>query len=72
MIIGDITVEAYAENSDIVEFYIDDVLEYNATSQPFKWNLTKKLDGVHRLEIRAYDEYGNCARDGSEFLFINT
>ncbi len=69
---GNITVEAYAENSGIVEFYVDDVLEYTDSNQPFTWNLDKNLDGVHRLELRAYDEYGNCVCDGSDFLFIDT
>lgn len=72
IIIGDITVNAYAENSDIVEFYLDGALEYTDTEHPFEWTLDKNnLDGVHRLEIRAYDEYGNYACDGSEFLFYN-
>jgi len=66
---GNITIEAYAENSDVVEFYVDGVLEYTDTDRPFEWNLDKELKGVHRLELRAYDEHGNCVRDGSEFLF---
>jgi hypothetical protein len=68
---GNITIEAYAENSDIVEFYLDGVLEYTDSTSPFAWDLDKNLDGVHRLELRANDEYGNCAYDGSEFLFCN-
>lgn len=66
---GNITVEAYAENSDIVEFYLDGVLEYTDSTWPFTWNLDKNLDRVHTLELRAYDEYGNCVHEGSEFLF---
>jgi len=72
VIVGNMTVEAYAENSDIVEFYIDGVLEHIAHTQPFQWHLDKNLSGIHQLEIRGYDEYGNCARDGSEFLFYNS
>lgn len=73
VIVGDITVEAYSENSDRVEFYLDGKLEYTDTEQPFEWVLDKNnLNGVHRLELRAYDEYGNYACDGSEFFFINT
>lgn len=72
IIIGDITVEAYAENSDIVEFYLDGELEYTDTEHPFTWKLDKNnLNGVHRLELRAYDEYGNYACEGSEFFFYN-
>jgi hypothetical protein len=73
---GPITVEAYAENSDIVEFYIDGALEYTDTEpndeDTFEWYLDKNLSEIHRLEIRAYDEYGNCVRDGSKFLFYNS
>jgi len=69
---GNITVEAYAENSDIVEFYLDGVLGYTDFTSPFTWDLDKGLNGVHRLELRSYDEYGNCAYDGSGFLFYNT
>ncbi|MDH7517778.1 MAG: BPL-N domain-containing protein [Candidatus Thermoplasmatota archaeon] len=73
VIVGDITVIAYVENSNIVEFYLDDVLEFTDTLPPFEWKLDKNnLNGIHRLELRAYDEYGNCAFDGSDFFFINT
>jgi len=68
---GNITVEAYAENSDIVEFYLDGALEYTDSTRPFTWDLDNKLEGVHRLELRAYDEYGNFVCDGSEFFFVN-
>jgi len=73
VIVGDITIEAYAENSDFVEFYVDGVLEYTDHTRPFNWTLDRNnFNGLHRLELRAYDEYGSCARDGSEFYFINT
>ncbi|MEF8879901.1 MAG: BPL-N domain-containing protein [Candidatus Thermoplasmatota archaeon] len=73
VIAGDITVEAYAENSDFVEFYIDDNLEYTDNSRPFNWTLDKNnFNGVHHLEVRAYDEYGSMVRDGSDFYFINS
>jgi hypothetical protein len=61
IIIGDITIEAYAENSNKVEFYLDGRLEYTDTEHPFEWKLDKNnLNGVHRLELYAYDEYGSC------------
>lgn len=69
---GNITVEAYAENSDIVEFYLDGALDHTDSTRPFTWDLDKNLDGVHRLELRAYDEYGNCVYDGSDFLFCSS
>jgi hypothetical protein len=73
VIIGDITVEAYAENNNFVEFYLDGVLQYTDYFRTFNWTLDKNnFNGVHRLELRAYDEYGNCVTDGSNFFFINT
>ena len=83
IIVGDITVLAYAEGSDIVEFYIDDELKYVANNRSyinpytnesfFEWKMDENnLKGVHRLEVRAYDSYGNYCVDGSEFLFYNT
>jgi len=73
VVIGDITVEAYAENSDLIEFYLDDVLEFTDYEQPFRWVIDKNnFNGVHRLEIRGYDEFGNVACEGSEYLFVNT
>jgi hypothetical protein len=72
IIIGDITIEAYAENCEKVEFYVDGELKFTDTDHPFEWKLdTNNLDGLHSLELRAYDEYGSCARDGSEFLFYD-
>ena len=77
IIVGDLTVEAYAENSNIVEFYLDGELKNTSTTQSaegvFTWNLDENnLNGIHRLETRAYDEYGNYVCDGSEFLFYNS
>jgi hypothetical protein len=55
-----------------VEFYLNGELEYTDYKHPFKWKLDKNnFNGIHRLELRAYDEYGNRACNGSEFLFFN-
>ena len=73
VIVGDITVIAYVENSNMVEFYLDDILEFTDNTYPFEWKLDKNnLNGIHRLELRAYDQYGNYASDSSDFFFINT
>jgi hypothetical protein len=73
VIIGDITVKTNAENCKRVEFYIDGVLEYTDYDYPYKWIIDKNnFIGVHHLEARAYDEYGNYVRSGSDFFFINT
>ena len=71
IIIGPITIEVYGENCHLVEFYIDDVLEHTRNSVPCNWTLDKKLNGIHKIEVRGYDEYGNYACDGSEYLFYN-
>lgn len=73
VIVGDITVEAYAENSNVVEFYVDGQLEHTDNCRPFRWTLDRNnFNGVHHLELRAYDEFGNYVCDGSDFFFINT
>jgi len=72
VVAGNITVDGYAENSDRMEFYVDNVLQYTDTKQPFEWTLNNgNLSGFHTLEVRSYDEYDNYAFDGSEFFFIN-
>lgn len=72
VVAGNITVQGYAENSKIMEFYMDDVLQYTDTERPFKWKLNNgNFSGVHTLEARSYDEYVNYAYDSSEFFFIN-
>lgn len=72
IVVGPITFDVYAENSAKFELYLDNVLEYNVTSQPpYNWTLNKPLIGIHKVEVRAYDEYGNYVCDGSEFLFLN-
>jgi hypothetical protein len=72
VIAGNITAEGYAENSDIMEFYVDGVLQYTDTKQPFEWRINNgNFTGVHSLELRSYDEYGNYAFDHSDFFFMN-
>ena len=72
VIVGDITVEAYAENSGFVEFYLDKKLVHTDFSMPYNWTLDKNnFNGIHNLEVRAYDEYGNMVHYGSNFYFLN-
>ena len=49
-----------AEN---VEFYIDDVLKANITSEPYSWTWTDKTFGRHTIKVVAYDDEGNSASD---------
>jgi len=68
-IIGKITAEVTVENTDIVEFYIDDVKKYIDDESPFTWDL-QATRGFHTLEVRAYNDY-NISLDLVDFyLFI--
>jgi hypothetical protein len=53
-ILGDLTVEVAAENTDSVEFYIDDIKQYVDDESPFTWDL-QATRGIHTLEVRAYN-----------------
>lgn len=73
IIFGDITVEALGESCEKVEFYIDGILEYTDYTSPYTWVLDKNnFIGIHHLEVRGHDQYGNYVRSGSDFFFINT
>ena len=69
-IIGAIDIEAYVYESwywqgeaENVEFYIDDVLKANVTSEPYTWTWTEKTIGRHTIKVVAYDDEGNSASD---------
>jgi hypothetical protein len=51
-ILGNLEIKVTAENTDIVEFYIDNVKQYTITENPFTWNL-QTTRGLHTLEVRA-------------------
>jgi uncharacterized membrane protein YkgB len=51
-IIGDIIIEVSVENTDFVEFYIDNIKQYTDDNPPFSWNL-QTTNGMHTLEVRA-------------------
>ncbi len=71
-IVGDITVLAYCEGSDAVEFYVDGILQYTDAEKPFEWKLNNgNLSGAHNIEVRSYDEYGNYAPDSSNLFFMS-
>ncbi len=52
-IIGPITIEASAENTDYVEFYLDDVLQYTDYEEPYEWPLESE-SGLHTIQTNAY------------------
>jgi hypothetical protein len=51
-IIGDIEVTVSAENTDRVEFYVDEMLYHCDDEAPFTWDL-ETSSGLHTLEVRA-------------------
>lgn len=62
-LIGKFTFEANATNQeygiDRVEFYLDDVLKENDTSDPYSWLWGEKAFFRHTVKVVAYDNTGN-------------
>jgi hypothetical protein len=54
-IFGDLTLEVSTNNTNKVEFYVDDVLQHIAEEEPFTWELDASR-GLHTLETRAYND----------------
>lgn len=54
-IFGPHTIRLETANTDYVEFYLDQKLQYTDTSLPFSWKV-KGSKGLHTLEIYAYNE----------------
>jgi len=69
LIIGDITIEVNAtddEGIEKVEFYINDDLKGNDTSEPYTYNWTKdRIRLIHRFDLKviAYDNEDKTAED---------
>jgi phosphodiesterase/alkaline phosphatase D-like protein len=59
------TNQTTALSIDRVEFYIDDTLIAEDTTQPYEtqWDTTTVLDGSHTIKAAAYDQDDNSARD---------
>ena len=67
-IIGDITVKVTVENTNFVEFYIDDVKHHTDDEFPFTYYINTTF-GLHTLEVRAYNE-NNISIDLIDFYKI--
>ena len=68
-IIGNLIVNVATENSNRVEFYVDDVKQYIDDEAPFTWDL-QATRGLHTLEVRAYND-NNMSIDLVDFyIFI--
>ena len=61
-IIGSQVVRVEAENTNKVEFYLDDELEYVDEDEPYEWVLKTSL-GLHTIKVLAYNERGNISED---------
>ena len=74
IIVGKITVTADAYDEDgisKVEFYIDGILKYNDTQQPYQWIWNEKAIGKHEIKVIAYDNEGNEAEDRISVVIFN-
>jgi hypothetical protein len=68
-IFGELTVSLSAENTDSVEFYIDNVKQYTDDEAPFMWDL-QTTRGLHTLEVRATNEYNTSLDLRDIYVFI--
>lgn len=55
-ILGNLTVKVTAENTNNVEFFLDNVSQYIDDEAPFTWEL-QATHGLHTLEVRATNDY---------------
>jgi len=74
IILGRITIIANAiDESGIegVEFYVDDILKYNDTEQPYEWPWNEFAIGKHEVKVIACDSFGNEAEDKISVIIFN-
>lgn len=74
LIIGDVTVEAVANDDDTwvnsVAFYLDGQLKYNDTAAPYQWDLDSPI-GIHSVKAICYDDGLNTAIDTIRLIVIS-
>ena len=56
-ILGPLSVDVTVENTNTIEFFIDDVSQYVDTKAPFSWDL-EATQGLHTLTVRAVNDLG--------------
>jgi hypothetical protein len=61
-IIGQTTFEVSAENTEKIEFYVDDKYQYTDENKPFEWT-TSLPRGLHTIKTIAYDQDGDISHD---------
>jgi hypothetical protein len=68
-IVGPLTVRVTAENTNSVEFFIDDVSRFVDTEAPFSWVL-QTTQGLHTLKVKATNAHNNSSIDIVDFYLI--
>ncbi len=68
-IIGKITLELSVENSNKVEFFVDDELVYTDDEAPFEWIIDIK-SGLHIIETYAYNDINTSKDIVDVFIFL--
>ncbi|KYK23068.1 hypothetical protein AYK25_06815 [Thermoplasmatales archaeon SM1-50] len=68
-IIGPLTVQVTAENTNSVEFFIDDVSKHVDTEAPFCWGL-RETRGLHTLTVKATNTHNISSLDILDFYVI--
>jgi hypothetical protein len=68
-IIGSLTVQVTAENTNSVEFFIDDVSKYVDTEEPFSWDLDVTR-GLHTLMVKATNNHNISSLDIEDIYVI--
>lgn len=67
-IIGDITINVSAENTEKIEFYVDGIKTYEDNESPYTWDL-ETIKGRHTLKVIAKNEH-NTSMDIIDFYKI--
>lgn len=68
-ILGPLKVQVNAENTQVVEFFIDDVIRYVDTEAPFSWHL-QATRGLHTLTVRATNDDNMSSLDIEDIYII--
>jgi len=68
-IVGPLTVQVTAENTNSVEFFIDNVSQFVDTEAPYSWQLNA-TSGLHTLLVKATNTHNNASIDMGDFYFF--
>lgn len=68
-IFGNMTVKVNAENTNSVEFFIDNESKYTDFEAPFTWDL-QATKGLHTLEVKAYNDYNTSIDITDIYVFF--